>query len=152
MSLKDGFIALLLLSLIAFVCLRAFLAGIINYNLSDKAYKKRINGTTIKQRLFYDKFRNEIPKIFFCLYIIILLFHLIAIICYIFFILNNVQIVYCEILVKKIVLYFDLTWLFITTFMFYSPIKKVNNHFHFNKCGEDIDYSRWITKSKSKKK
>ena len=152
MSLKDGFIALLLLFLIAFVCLRAFLAGIINYNLSDKAYKKRIKGTTIKQRLFYDKFRNEIPNVFFYLYILILVFHLIAIVCYIYFILNDVQISYCEFLVKKIVLYFDLTWLFLTTIMFYSPVKRVGNHLHFNKRGENIDYSRWITKTKNKKK
>ena len=142
MSLKDGLIALLLLSLLAFVCIRAFLAGIINYNLSNKAYKKRINGVTIKQRLFYDKFRNEIPKIFFYLYIFILVFHFFAIICYIFFILNDVQIVLC----------FDLIWLFIITIMFYSPLKRGNNHWRFNKRGENIDYSRWITKSKSKKK
>lgn len=152
MSLKDGLIALLLLSLMAFVCIRAFLVGIINYNLSDKAYKKRVKGTTIKQRLFYDKFRDEIPKIFFYLYIIILVFHFWAIICYIFFILNDVQISYCEFLVKKVVFYFDMMWLFITTIMFYSPLKRGNNHWHFNKRGENIDYSRWITKTKNKKK
>mgnify|MGYP002508738135 CR=1 FL=1 len=51
---------------------------------------------------------------------------------------------------KKIVLYFDLTWLFLTTIMFYSPVKRVGNQLHFNKRGENIDYSRWITKTKNK--
>jgi len=50
--------------LLEFLYARGFLNGIKCYQLNRNAYKKRKKGETFKEWLFYDRWKNEIPKIF----------------------------------------------------------------------------------------
>ena len=71
----EFFLVILISFILSFVDLRFFFGGLIDYQINKSARKKRRQGMTFKEWLFYLRFRNEIPKVLLILYFTVLIVH-----------------------------------------------------------------------------
>ena len=76
----EFFLVILISFILSFVDLRFFFGGLIDYQINKSARKKRRQGMTFKEWLFYLRFRNEIPKVLLILYFTVLIVHLLILV------------------------------------------------------------------------
>ena len=138
MSPKNQLIAIFLCFTLSFFYIRSFLYGVKRYQLNNSAFKKRKKSESFFEWLLYKKYRLEIPKTLLILYFSVLIIHVVGfVICTFFYIFNLSQILGDTI--TRAIVCFDLLWILIIAFMFWSP-------------GRDYAYSRWIKKHRHKNK
>ena len=77
----EFFLVILISFILSFVDLRFFFGGLIDYQINKSARKKRRQGMTFKEWLFYLRFRNEIPKVLLILYFTVLIVIYISLSC-----------------------------------------------------------------------
>ncbi len=120
---------------LAFFYIRWILAGIIAYQLNNSALKKRKKGMTFKERLFYSRYREEIPKLFLYLYFLIVIGHpAVLFVCLLLSLLGPCTEV-GEIFAKGVA-GFDFGWLLLYVLAFWPG------------RGSGPKYSRWIKKKR----
>lgn len=133
MSLRNQAIVIILMFFPTFVHIRMFLYSVKRYQLNNSAYRKRKKGETFKERFFYSRFKEEIPKVWRVVYYIILMIHPICIIACVLLYFIPLSLNIGEIIAKFIVV-FDCLYLFIMAVLFWSPTQ------------QDIAFERWIPK------
>ena len=139
MGYERQILVILLCYVLSLLLIRSFLLGLKSYQLNRNAYKKRKKGETFKEWLFYNRYRDEIPKSLLILYFCILIIHPICIIaCTIIHLLKLPTII--SIVISYSVLIGDVLWFVIITLLFWS--RKSNR----------VKYERWITKRRGQKK
>ena len=79
----DQLIGILLCGLLSFWIIRWYLWGIKIYPLNPSARKKRKKGETIREWFFYTRYRQEIPKFFLGLYVVVLIVNMAALLVWI---------------------------------------------------------------------
>lgn len=135
LSLQRQIVLIVICWALAIFYIRWILAGIIGYQLNNSAFKKRQKGITFRERFFYSRYREEIPKVFFYLYFIILIVHpLILLACLILHVLGPFDGIGG--ILSKGVAIFDLAWLLLYILAFWV------GH------GSTPNYSRWIKKKR----
>ena len=124
------FIILILLSfLISFYFFRGFLGGLITYKGGGN--KKGRKKQSFKAWLFYDNYKNIIPRIFLIWYYLIIFIHLFVLI---------VGTLFSSISVYLARIYWvDCLWIIIIGLLFWRP-------------SAGFDYERWIEKRRGNKK
>lgn len=138
MSYRGQIIVILLSFLLSLFYLRSFIYGIIRYRLNNSAYKKRKKGETIKERLFYSRYKKEIPLFWRIFHYFVWIVHLTAvIICTIIYLAKlspNIGKI-----ISSFIFCFDGVWILIIGLFFWSP-------------KPDYAFERWITKRSPKDK
>ena len=132
MSFKNQVIVIILCNFISLLFVRGFLYGVKRYQLNNSAYKKRKKGETSKEWLFYNRYKQEIPKILRVLYYTILIIHPVCLITCLLAYIITLSLNFGEALAIFIA-GFDVIWMFVIALLFWSP-------------GRDYAYERWITK------
>lgn len=136
-SLQGQILIILLGFLGEFSYVRALLYGVKLYQLKRSAYKKRKKGETFKEWLFYDRWKNEIPKILLIYYYAIGIIHAVGLFECWFFHMLYLKYPVGTVIAKGIV-YLDSACIFIIGILFWSP-------------KSDIPYERWIVKRRGQK-
>lgn len=137
MSLKNQIVVIFLCFLVSFIYIRGFLYGIKRYQLNNSAYKKRKNGETFKEWLFYIRYKEEIPKILRVLYYSVLIVHPTCLITCLFAYIIRLPLNIGRILATAIA-GLDAAWMLVIALLFWSP-------------GPDYAYERWIIKKRGQK-
>lgn len=131
MNFNRQVIVIIICYFLSFIFIRGFLYGAIRYQVNNSAYKKRKEGKTFKEWLFYTRDTKELPKILHILYCVILFIHPIAlIICTIFYFVKlstNIGEA-----VTFLIAGFDVFLMLTIALLFWSP-------------GPGFAYERWIT-------
>lgn len=121
-------------NIIGLILIRWTLSGVISYQLNTNARKKRKQGQTKKEWLFYTRYRDVIPKILLLLYFVILLGHPFVLLLCIFFDCVMHLPMFGRGLSVGVIL-FNVGWCLLYGLLFWS-----------NK--PDVPYSRWIKKKR----
>ena len=137
MSLKNQMIVILLCFFVSFIYIRGFLYGIKRYQLNNSAYKKRKKGESVKEWLFYSRYREEIPKILRVLYYTVFIIHPVFLVACFFAYIITLPLNFGEALAIFIA-GFDVVWMLVIVLLFWSP-------------GRDYAYERWIAKNKGQR-
>lgn len=138
MSFKNQVIVILLCYFISLLFARGFLYGIKRYQLNNSAYKKRKKGETFKEWLFYNRYKEEIPKILRALYYTVLIIHPVCLIACVFAYVITSSLSPGGALAIFIA-GFDVVWMLVIALLFWSP-------------GRDYAYERWITRKRGQKR
>ncbi len=119
------------LLLVAFAGIRLQIGGIIDYQLNKNALKKRKIGQTAKEWLLYSRFREEIPKPYLTLYVLVFTLHPLGLLLCVIAKAAKLPEEVCTI-TNYILSCFDSAWILLYTLMF--------------RRGKDkrIRYERWI--------
>ena len=138
MNFNRQIIVIFICYFLSFLFIRGFLYGAIRYQVNNSAYKKRKEGKSFKEWLFYSRDKEELPKILRILYHLILFSHPIGlIICAIVHFINlsfNIGEAIAFFFVS-----FDVLWILVIALLFWSP-------------GPGFAYERWITKNSGPRK
>ena len=134
MNLTNQIVVIFLCNIISFIYIRGFLYGIKRYQLNNSAYKKRKNGETFKEWLFYSRYKEEIPKILCVLYYTVLIIHPVCLMACLFTYIITLPLNIGGLLAIFIA-GFDAIWMLVIALLFWSP-------------GRDYAYGRWITKKR----
>lgn len=124
--------------LLEFLYARGFLNGIKCYQLNRNAYKKRKKGETFKEWLFYDRWKNEIPKIFLIYHFAILVIHGVGLLMCSLFYLLRLEYQVGSVIAWGVIIW-DLACFIIIEILFWSP-KRMHT-----------PYERWIVKRRGQK-
>ena len=138
MLLKHQILVIVICYIASFLEIRLFNSGIKRYQLNNSAYKKLKKSETFKEWLFYDKYKELIPKSLLILYFVILFIHPFCIVTCI--ILDIIEL--SSFVGKKIAIFiiiFHGIWACVLALMFWRK-----------KPGFAFD--RWIKKNKGQKK
>ena len=112
-----GIVATLLCYCLGVWCMRIFLNAVICYQMNKNAIKKRKKGQSIKERLLYSRFREELPRLAVIWYFLLTPIHLLILAAHIILILVGVP---NEVWRKMILVtfFFDGGWIVVLYFMF----------------------------------
>ena len=134
MSISNQVLVIFLCFALSFLFIRGFIYGIIRYLLNTNAYKKKKKNQSPKEWFLYSRYKNEIPKFFLALYIIVLLVHVLGLgVCVVLWVKCSQQNV--GEVITKIIAFFDVSWIIMISLLFWSPRRK-------------FAYERWIKKKK----
>lgn len=140
-SLQSQILIILLGFLGEFSYVRALLYGVKLYQLNRSAYKKRKKGETFKEWMFYDRWKNEIPKILLIYYYAIGIVHVVGlIVCCIFHMLYLKYPV--DTVIAKGIVYLDFACIMIIGLLFRGRESGMRY---------GIRYERWIVKRRGQK-
>lgn len=128
-----------LVFLLALTLLRWLYTNIIYFQLNKSARKKRKQGQTFKEWLFYSRYRKEIPRVLIYLYFVFIIVNLIIfIVALIFYFFQNIDYIYC---IFVAIVCFDYGLTLILDIAFYGRRKNGQTY---------IKVERWIKKKKRK--
>lgn len=124
---------------VSFPYIRCFFYGLIRYQLNNSAYKKRKKRQSFKEWLFYDRFKEEIPKILRVIYYSILIIHLFCLISCIFIYITGLPSDIGRIF-AVFLFNFDGVWMSVIGILFWTPRRP------------DWAFERWIKIKRGQKK
>ena len=139
-NMINEFMAALAILCLMILFIRWLFWNIIDFKLNKKTRKERKQGITFKERLFYSRYRTEIPRLLLYLYFGVLLSHilLLAMIPLFFYCINAYY--YIINAITKIFIWIDLFILLIIDLAFWG---RKNGKTYFN-------VGRWLKKGKKK--
>ena len=137
MSFRNQIIVILSCYFVSFIFIRGFLYGIKRYQLNNSAYKKRKKDESFLEWLFYSRYRKEIPKILFILYICVLFIHPICILACLLMYFIELQSALAYVLVTGLAI-IDVIWISLIGLLFWS-------------LRPGFAYERWINKNRGQK-
>lgn len=132
MSFFEQIVVVLWVYFISLCFYRAFMNGLVIFYYSKNHRKRIIKEENIKDKFFYTKYRDRIPKTFYYLYYFILIFHLISLLLCIIF--NQVESLNkYGVKVVGIVAIFDIIWMAVLSILFWGR-------------NSGYKYDRWLKK------